>query len=562
MACNVFLRLGTSSINDFEEARYGVTAFEAQQHRAFVVTTYAGHKELWALKPPFGYWLMALSFSLLGGSALALRLPSALCALAAVAVTMRWAGRWFNPRLAIVSGLILATTFGFLSHHGARSGDFDACLTFLLALVAVLLPGLGESPWRVLALAALLACAFLLKSFAIVPMLLVGGAYALWTGAWRRQRLVPVLAALGLFAAIVGAWAFARWRADGSPDFLLRMLREDVVDRSTSIVDKSTSSPYAYVLALFDRFAPWPLWMLAAAAVAVGAGRLDRLRLDRWTGRLDRWAGRARAGIERLRRDRILSLLALWTTVPLAFVSLVRTQHHWYLDPIYPALAMLAAGSALFLVERSPGRRRGLAFAALVALPLVLCEGRVLGRVLLEDRMPADQLFLGALSPSTDGCREIRSTFKLAYSERFLLEVVDGFQVVEPAAGRPPAARSPSAAGALPAAARPLSAATGPLPAATGPLPAATDPLSSSVGPLPAATCLLIGKSPWRRPPAPSANPLPAHGPLLAGNASFALYRGAAGSGGSSGTGGGDGSSDGSSGDGAGARAAPPPAAR
>jgi 4-amino-4-deoxy-L-arabinose transferase-like glycosyltransferase len=468
MACNVFLGLATSNVNDFDEARYGVTAYEMQQHRAFVVTTYAGQREVWALKPPLGYWLMALSFSLLGGSALAMRLPSALCALAAVAVTMSVARRWFDRRLAILAGAILATTFGFLSHHGARSGDFDAGLTLVLLLVAVQLPGLAGSPWRVVPIALLFACGFLLKSFAIAPMVLVAAGYLLWTGSWRRLRLVPCLAALGLFALIVGAWILARWRAEGSPDFFVRMFREDVVGRSTSIVDKSTSSPFGYVTAIFDRFAPWPLLMLAAAGVALRAGGPGRRRQS--------W------------RPEITPLLALWIGVSLAVVSLVRTQHHWYLDPTYPALAMLAAGCALFLVKRTPRRLGALALAGLVALPLALCETRLLARVLIKEPMSADQRFLRGLPQvAAGGCREIRTTCRLAYSERFLLEVADGFEVVEP-----------------------------------GPPPAATAPARSPAE----AACLLVGKRAWRRPPAPLPDRLPPRDRLLAESAGYALYRG------------------------------------
>src|SRR5258708_36529038 len=102
-----------------------------QQDRALVVATYAGRKKLWVMKSPLGYWLMALSFRLFGGSALALRLPSALCALAAVAVTMLWGGRWFDARLAILAGGGVATTLGFLRHHGGRSGDLDPLLTLI-----------------------------------------------------------------------------------------------------------------------------------------------------------------------------------------------------------------------------------------------------------------------------------------------------------------------------------------------------------------------------------------------------------------------------------------------
>lgn len=461
LSCNLLLGLASSKINDFEEARYGVSAYEMEQHGSFVVPTYGGQKELWALKPPLGYWLMAASFALFGGSALALRLPSALCALAAVAATLWWARRWFDLRLALLAGLIVATTFGFLSHHGARSGDFDAGLTLILTLIAVQLPELGDSPWRLLLLGLLFGCGFLLKSFAIVPMALVAAGYLLWTGEWRRLRPGAALAALGLFTLIVGAWAAARWRADASPDFLLRMVREDIVGRSTSIVDKSTSSPIGYATALFDRFAPWPPLMIAAAGVALSAGA--RLRL---------------------RRGGVQTLLALWVAVPLVFVSLVRTQHHWYLDPIYPALAMLAAGSVLFLVDRMPSRWRAAALVGLVALPLAFCEARLLARVLTRDRMPDDQRFLNALAPrAAGGCRAIVSTCRLAYSERFILEVADGLAVSEPGAAPAPA---------------------------TVPAP---------------FNCLLVGRRAWRLPPAPPADRLPPRATLLAENASYSLYR-------------------------------------
>jgi 4-amino-4-deoxy-L-arabinose transferase-like glycosyltransferase len=478
MACNVFLGLATSNVNDYDEARYGVTAFEMQQHRTFVLDTYAGQREVWALKPPLGYWLMALSFALFGGSALAMRLPSALCALAAVAVTMGAARRWFDRRLAILAGAILATTFGFLSNHGARSGDFDAGLTLILLLIAVQLPGIAESSWRVVPVALLFGCGFLLKSFAIAPMVLVAGSYLVWTGSWRRLRLVPCAVALGLCALIVGAWAIARWRADGSPDFLLRMFREDVVGRSTSIVDKSTSSPLGYVTGIFDRFAPWPLLMLAAAGVALA--RISHAASERGAA-----TGPGPTCSPLPLRPEITRLLVLWIGIPLVFFSAVRTQHHWYLDPTYPALAMVAAGCALFLVERTPPRRRTLAIAALVTLPLALCEARVLARVLIREPMSADQRFLRGLRPAATGCREIRTTCRLLHSERFLLEVADGFDVVEPWQAPSPASSQPDTA------------------------------------------CLLVGKLAWRRPPAPPPDRLPALDFLLADSPDYALYRAA-----------------------------------
>ncbi|HTQ81027.1 MAG TPA: glycosyltransferase family 39 protein, partial [Thermoanaerobaculia bacterium] len=370
MAVNVFAGLGSVALNDSDEARYGVSAWEMLQNRSYLVTTYAGEREYWNLKPPLGYWLMALSFRCFGPTPFALRLPSALCALGAVAALLWLASRWIGRRESLLAALIFATAFGFLSNHGARSGDLDAPLTLLLLLATIEIARLGRSPWRVVSLAALLSVGFLLKSFAILPTIAVAGIYVLATGAWRRQRLFHCLLALLVFAVPIGAWAFARYQADGSTYFLERMVREDLLDRSTQVIDKVTYSPFGYVSALFDRFAPWPLLVLAALFLAL---RKHDWRVD--LGRLGR----------RLSRSWV-PLLALWALVPLLLFSLSRTQHHWYLDPSYPAWAMLSALAALRLVRAVRPARRGAVLLGCVLVPLALCEVRILYRVLVAER--------------------------------------------------------------------------------------------------------------------------------------------------------------------------------
>src|SRR5262249_45611425 len=155
--------------------------------------------------------------------------------------------------------------YGFLSHHGARSGDLDAALTLLLLLAVLDIEALGRSPWRIVRLAFLLSLGFLLKSFAILPMVVVGAAWAAWSGAWRRQRWAPFLLAAVVFAVPIALWAWARWQADGSPYFLERMVAEDLLARSTRVIDKVTYSPWNYVGGLCDRLAPWPLLVVAGA---------------------------------------------------------------------------------------------------------------------------------------------------------------------------------------------------------------------------------------------------------------------------------------------------------
>ncbi|HXO22863.1 MAG TPA: glycosyltransferase family 39 protein [Thermoanaerobaculia bacterium] len=432
MAVNVFLRLDGTAVNDSDEARYGVSAYEMAQGGSPIVTTYAERPEYWNLKPPLGYWAMALTFRLLGVTPWTLRLPSALFALASVALTMLFAGRWLSRRAAILSGLVLATAHGFLSNHGARSGDLDSALTLLLLLAALQVAHLDRSPrrrWTIALLGLLFGLAFLVKSFAILPMVLAAAFYVVYTGAWRRSQPLPAILSLLAFFLPIGGWALARYRADGTAYFLRRMVQEDLLARSTRVIDHVRYSPLGYVDGLGDRLAPWPELIVVAVVAALLVGRPRPWR--------------------RLRQG-VMPLLLLWTVVPLLLFSVSKTQHHWYMDPAYPALAMLSGVALLGLLRRSSSRRRTAALLGLIVLPLVLCEARFLTHVLHRDRVPPSQHFLRALGrrPPELGS-QLYAGFHLNHVERFLLEAVDGFRVVEAGGSGGPTVDAPVPRGAL-----------------------------------------------------------------------------------------------------------------
>jgi 4-amino-4-deoxy-L-arabinose transferase-like glycosyltransferase len=425
-AFNVFVGLGQSRIDDSDEARYGVSAYEMVQNRSFLVTTYAGQPEYWNLKPPLGYWPMALAFYLFGVSPLTLRLPSALFALGTVALTMAFCRRTLNRRVALAAGLIVATTFGFFSHHGARSGDLDSALTFVLLLAICQVPRLAASPGRVIAFAGLLAIGFLLKSFAILPILLVALLYLGWTGSWRRLNPTACAGGAALFLALVGAWAMLRWHVDGTPYFLQRMVGEDLFARSTRQIDKGSTGTWTYLTSLLDRFAPWPLLLIGALLARGLAG---------WRREGESWSVKGR---------RAMPLLLLWIAVPLVLFSVARTHHHWYLDPLYPALAAATACTVLALLGRISPARRGIALLAFFVLPLALCEARVLQRVLVRDRMPDSQRFLISLgNRHAELGTTLRAAKPLYHSERFILQAMDGYRVVDGPDVGPPFGASP-----------------------------------------------------------------------------------------------------------------------
>jgi 4-amino-4-deoxy-L-arabinose transferase-like glycosyltransferase len=344
-----------------------------------------------------------------------MRLPAALCALLVIALTMSLCKRWYGRRPALLAGLILTTCFGLVSYHGFRSGDLDSTLTLIMLIGVTQAPRLTQSGAARLLWAGTFGLGFLLKSFAILPFALTTLLYLAWSGEWRRSRLSDWIPGILLVTSIILSWVLARSWVDHSTYFVSRMVREDLVGRSTSVIDVETYKPWAYVAVLLDRFAPWPLFILAA------------LTLQRH-GHI-----RARADHSRI--------VWLWALVPLIAFSLARTQHHWYLDPAYPAWSILAASASLNLIALSAARTRQIVIG-LIVLGMLFCETRVLFRVCRTDRPPPAQTFLLSLHDRLrmPSGTTLLATFALSHSERFILQVVDGYRVEEP--GFPPSPSS------------------------------------------------------------------------------------------------------------------------
>jgi 4-amino-4-deoxy-L-arabinose transferase-like glycosyltransferase len=411
---NSFWHLATNVVSDLDEARYGVAASEMLHRHTLLVATYGGTPEYWNLKPPLGYWMQELAFRVFGPSVFAMRLPAALSALGVVALTMYICRRWFGRRPALLAGTIMATCFGFFSYHGARSGDLDSPLTLILMVAVIQIPTLVNSAGSRLLCAAMFALGFLLKSFAILPFIMVTLAHLAWSGEWRNSRWRDWWLPLLLLIGVIFGWAYARSRIDGSMYFVNRMVREDLLWRSTQVIDNETSRPYGYLLVLLDRFAPWPVIVGCTAFVGKRAAALCSAESR---------------------------LLWLWVLVPLVMFSLARTQHHWYLDPTYPGWAMLAALALVQAFALSTAHART-SLVILVCLGLLFGEARVLLRIGRTDRITANQAFLTSLSNHAllPENTLIEAQFQLSHSERFILQVVDNYRVTE--AGSPQLANS------------------------------------------------------------------------------------------------------------------------
>jgi 4-amino-4-deoxy-L-arabinose transferase-like glycosyltransferase len=364
-----FARLGARALWS-SEFRWAEIAREMIVTHNYFWPTINGH--VYYDKPLGSYWLVIFSTPFTGGlNEAATRLPSAIAGLLAVVILMLLTRRLYDARTAILSGVILATSFSFVFFSRDASADVE---TIAGELAALLLFNCNEERgggiW-VVGLWLIMAATSLTKGllgFAL-PLLMIG-AYSCLRDGWaqlfqglsrgsladRIQRLIDrnrwffnwytiVGIAIGGFVYYLPFEISARMM--GTQKGLAMVYRENVVRFFQPFDHRGPI--YLYIYVIFGLMAPWSA-LLPAALVETHSLR--------------------NANAEPARADRF-ALVYFWATF--IFFTLSGSRRSYYILPILPAAAMLVARTLAYPGElRSTFARRLLiAGYAIVAIAAV-----------------------------------------------------------------------------------------------------------------------------------------------------------------------------------------------
>ena len=278
-------------------------------------------------KPPLFYWSAALA-SVIHGTVdeWSLRAPSAVAAAATVTVTAAGGATLIGVAPAAFGGLMLATMP--MVFREARGGRCDMLLTLLVTGCLLIACKRGELSrgarwgfWSLLGLAALT------KGGAGVGLVIVVVVAA--AAVSRDRQAITRLVDRSMIAFfVIGGW----WYVLAAAHWGYRFVDEQIVGENlhhllggSGISDKgSGTTPLLehlsyYPLRFFPQTAPWGV--LAALAAR------------------DLWRGDPRV------RD--TRFLAVWLFAGLAFFTVVSRKSPYYMLPLMPAVALLAAAWAI-----------------------------------------------------------------------------------------------------------------------------------------------------------------------------------------------------------------------
>jgi len=312
------VRLGAAGLYDPNEGMYAEIPREMVLLRDWLTPhfNYLRYFE----KPPLLYWLTAVAYQLLGVSDFSARLVTALAAVAGVGVTCAIGRDLWGRRAGLVSGLILATSFGYFIF--SRIVVTDMLFTALLA--ATFWAGLrglldaSPRPRMILLAYAAMGLAILTKGLIglVFPVLAVGGFLLLTRDRtlWRRLEL---LRGGAVFLAITAPWHILMglknpgfFRFYFVHEHFLRFLGRRELDYAPMPL-------YAFLIMVVIWTFPWSVFLPVA--------------LRRY------WPQAPVAS----REERGFLFVLLWAASVVGFFALTPSRLEYYSMPAFPALALL-----------------------------------------------------------------------------------------------------------------------------------------------------------------------------------------------------------------------------
>jgi len=306
-------------------------------------------------EPPLYYGTLALTFKAFGVSDKVARIPSAFFAFASVLVIFFMANLLFGPRVALLSGLILATTGEYF--RVAHWVIVDGALTFfVMSAMSLFIAGyLSESNGKKLLCYVLLyvSCTFAFYTKGFIGIVIPGLTILVFLAVERNLReLLKMRLWLGVLIFIVMTlpWFIALWQQAGTEylnvffvhNHLQRFLPASMAGHISGGASGHHNPFYYYITEFPSGFLPWSILLIPVLYHAFSkSGQASDLSSFPAKGRL---------------------FSKCWFLAGIIFLSVASTKRTLYLMPIFAPISLLTASYIDFTLSSGSVNKIGKVF--------------------------------------------------------------------------------------------------------------------------------------------------------------------------------------------------------
>jgi 4-amino-4-deoxy-L-arabinose transferase-like glycosyltransferase len=311
-------RLGDGSLYDWDEAIYAQAAKEMSRTGVSGHITWDGRP--FFHKPPLYFWLTALTYHLTGVNEFGARLWSALFGFGSLALTLVLGARLRSWVVGVGAVLLLLVVdhayysqwWNFLSL--SRVGMMDVPLTFWIMLAMLCVWEAERRPWLLALMGLPVGLAVLTKAWPGFLPIVLALSYRCLTHRGLKPDLKHWGLAAGLATAVILPWHLWQYGVHGHL-FVQEYVGLNLVERLFRPVEEHRGGAWFYAAVIRQGFSVWAY----AIPLACLWGTWKVVR----------------------RKDRGAALLLIWAVVPLLLFSLAQTKLGWYINMVYPPLALL-----------------------------------------------------------------------------------------------------------------------------------------------------------------------------------------------------------------------------
>jgi len=373
-----FYGMGQFGLIGADEPRYAQVAREMLERHDWITPTLGGHA--WLEKPPLYYWQAMVSYSVLGVTDVAARVPSAIDAtLLVIAVYLFF--RRFRRGVEIDAALITASCAGVIGFAHAASMDMALAATFSIGMLA-------WWAWREKGTQVYLALFYFCMALGMlakgpVAPFLAGAVVVVFAAMARELRLIVKtlwLPGILLFCAIALPWYIAVQMRN--PQFFREFILQHNLARFSSDLYHHRQPFWYYLPVTALGLVPWTVFVIPAFIQPLRA----------W------WKERKSVSAEPDLELEFGVFACCWLVVPLVFFSISQSKLPGYILPGVLGGAVLLAVYLRRHLAREEGVSKWLTVAhALLAASLIVPASLIV-HLITQHRLPAGRPIFVALA--------------------------------------------------------------------------------------------------------------------------------------------------------------------